>query len=143
VALDASTLEWIRRLPSVPTPQDLAAVRALRRSTREPGDIRLLESLLASAAPAERAAAERRTLETRLAYLESQDTPETQARIASQLAAATKQLTYSIRVQNGVPESEAARRAQEIVERQKPDAEARRSEMRSIRRRLRELDASE
>ena len=96
MALDASTLEWIRRLPAVPEPPDVATLRALRRNASAPGDVRLLDSLLAPAMERDRAQQERQTLESRLAYLESQADREARARTAEQRELAVKQLARAL-----------------------------------------------
>jgi len=140
MALDLSTLEWLRRLSDEPEPSDVATLQALRRGAREPGDVRLLDSLLSGVAERDRANRERRELESRLAYLESQAGTEARARNARHRELAVKQLARALSRSERLSQADADRRARAAVERGALEEEQQRgTELATIKVRLREL----
>ena len=86
MALSLADLEWIRRLPLQPSPEDQGTLRALRRGVTSADEVRLLDSLLAPIGRANAQGQERTDLERRLAVLddrlsdEGQDKARTAAR---------------------------------------------------------------
>jgi hypothetical protein len=117
MALDASTLEWIRRLPDELGVEDLATLQVLRRQATGPSDVRLLDSLLAGVG--ERQEADRKQAEAsrRAAHLREEREPANQARTEQQREQAVKQLAQSLREKLRVPPAEAERRARQSLTR--------------------------
>jgi hypothetical protein len=70
MALSPADLEWIRRLPAHPSPEEQGILRAMRRGARGKDEVRLLESLLAPIGRTNAQSQERAELEQRLAVID-------------------------------------------------------------------------
>ena len=142
MSLDASTLEWTRRLPAVPDDHDAAALRVLRRHTSDPSDIRLLDSLLAEPNARAQKRDERGRLEARRDYLRAMNTPAGQAELERQRQVAISHLASTIAYENRQLQHEAIPRAEAALRStwQERDAEER-SELASVEAQLAALPA--
>lgn len=96
MALDAATLAWINRLGPEPSSSDLGQLRALRRHTTTPSEVRLLDSVLAPIGASDARRTEREAIQRRVAYLESMLQPEQVARADAARRVAEQRLTTAL-----------------------------------------------
>ncbi len=83
MALTPADMELIRRMGDVPTPEQRAVLRVMRRATMAADEIRLLDSLLAPIGRANAREQERSELEQRLAVIDDALSDEGQERSAA------------------------------------------------------------
>lgn len=137
MALDAATLMWIDRLGPEPGPNEVGRLRALRRRTKTPSELRLLDSLLAPVAAADALRAQRAPIERRIAYLESTLQPEQVAITAAARRVAERRLVTAL-TDPGPQQIDAAaatQRAKAAALRLGPRFEDVESELRDLRAR--------
>jgi hypothetical protein len=116
MALDAATIEWIRRLPDEPDSSDVATLRVLRRTASAPSDIRLLDSLLNAVNEVERSTREDAIAEHRLRILKAQQTTDGQDHLARERARVIKRLTQTLQQNERLSPAAAQQRAEQRLQ---------------------------
>jgi hypothetical protein len=136
---DQATYLWIQRLPEEPSSEDAVTLRVLRRTAGTSSEVRLVDSLLARSSTGQ-VDREREALQRRVRYLERNQSDEVRERLADQEAFQVKRLAQALRERCRIAPHDAEERAYTAISRSTRLREANeRSELRSARRRLREL----